>query len=157
MQIIKQITPAIVTILAILVANIPTHIAGVSNILYPIFLINIYYWRVFLPKSLPYLILFILGVLQDSLRGTNFISSLLIIVCVLLLQSNKIIFRNKSFIMIWIEFALFISSYIVLEWLLMSIYLWKLIPINLQILQIIYGILLYPSLHSILTKIRDKL
>jgi len=157
MQLIKQITPAIVTILAILVANIPTHIAGISNILYPVFLINIYYWRVVLPKSLPYLLLFVLGVLQDSLRGTAFISSLLIIVCVLLLQSNKIIFRNKSFIMIWLEFALFITSYIVLEWLLMSIYLWKLFSIDSQIWQIIFGILLYPSLNSILTKIRAKL
>ena len=157
MQLIKQITPAIVTISAILVANIPTHLAGIYNILYPILLINIYYWRVFLPKSLPYLFLLVLGVLQDSLRGTAFISSFVIIVCVLMLQSNKIIFRNKSFAIICLEFALFIVSYIIFEWLLMSIYLGKILPINSQILQIIFGILLYPILHFILTKIRAKL
>src|SRR5579872_1461591 len=64
-----EATPAALTVFWVLLAAVPLRIPGIRAVM-PLFgLISIYYWNTFLPGSLPYLFLFALGLIEDTLSG----------------------------------------------------------------------------------------
>ncbi len=130
------------------------HIPGIGLIITTFTLINIYYWCIFYPGTLPYLFLFCLGVLHDTLVGTPLgFSSFIYIVFAFWLSRKRRTLRTAAFSAIWLGFIIYSGGIFLLEWLIISVYSGKLLPLKeLTVLWCLSGIS-YPVIHLLLTRI----
>ena len=149
-----KITPAVLSIIMVLLAAIPLHFPGAALVM-PVFtLINIYYWNTFYAGALPLLFLFVLGILQDTLAGLPLgVSSFVNIVFALMLMRERHNFGKTVFGTMWLGFVSLSLLAFVLQWLIMSIYMAKLFPMSGLLLQWVSTCLAYPPVHLLLSRI----
>ena len=151
-------TPAVLTAAMVVLAAIPLRIPGMPQLM-PVFaLINIYYWDTFVPGMLPYLFLFALGLLEDTLTGLPLgLSSFLNIVFALLLLRERKNVGKAVFGAVWLGFVSLSFIVFGLEWLIMSIYTARLLPVTAHLLQWLATCFAYPPVHLLLTRVYRSL
>jgi rod shape-determining protein MreD len=150
-----KITPAVLTVLMVLFAAVPLRIPGAAQVM-PVFaLINIYYWGTFYPGALPYVFLFALGLLEDTLTGLPLlgVSSLINLVFALVLTRERHNFGKTLFGAVWLGFASLSLMAVAIEWIVMSIYLGRMVPVGAHLLQWLATCLVYPPMHLLLTRV----
>jgi rod shape-determining protein MreD len=138
----------------VLFGSVPVHLPGISLIITSFSIINIFYWCVFYPESLPYWFLFLLGILQDSLVGKPIgLSSFLYIIFALILMSKHRILSKNSFSAVWLGFIMYSGVITVLEWVVMSLYSGRALPIKELSIGWCLACLAYPIMHFFLSRI----
>ncbi len=149
-----RVTPAVITVLLVMFAAVPLRIPGAAQIM-PIFaLISIYYWGTFTPGTLPYLFLFALGLLEDTLTGTTMgVSSTINLGFALVLTWERNNFGKTLFGTLWLGFISLSLVAVMTEWLIMSISLGRMLPLAGHFLQWVATCLAYPPMHLIFTRI----
>jgi rod shape-determining protein MreD len=148
-----RMTPAACTALMVLLAAVPWHLPGISRVMPAFTLINIYYWGMFFPGALPYVFLFFLGLLQDTLVGTPLGLSSLINIVFALLIANRRLFGKMVFTTVWLGFCILVCVPLGLEWFILCIYSAKLLPLSEYGLLWGATCLAYPPLHLLLTRV----
>ena len=149
-----EATPAVLTVFIVLFAAVPLRIPGLKEVM-PLFaLISIYYWNTFLPGALPYLFLFALGLVQDTLSGLPLgVSSVVNILFALLLLREHKSFGKTRFGAVWLGFTLLSFVAMAIEWVIMSFYSGMMLPVEGLLLQWAATCLAYPSMHLLFTRI----
>lgn len=146
--------PAILTILMVFFAAAVGHIPGMSHVMPLLVLINIYYWCMFYPGTLPYWFLFLLGLLQDTLSGVQigFSSFVNVLVAFVIIRKLRV-FSTMSFAVIWLRFVELALGTVALMWFMAVLFQpqARFAPISYQILQWFSSCLAYPLLHYFLT------
>lgn len=157
-RIIIKCIPASFTVLMLLLGNVLSRIPGAGQVM-PLFnIINIYYWCVFYPGSLPYIFLFIIGILQDTLAGTPLgFSSFINIIFAWGLISRFNTMGNISFSSLWLRFIILSFALIMLGWIIMSIYYSRLLSVIPMFLQWGASCLAYPAIHFMLARFYQKI
>lgn len=149
-----KVTPAALTTIMVLLAAVPLRIPGSAQLM-PVFaLICIYYWDTFIPGLLPLVFLFALGLLEDTLTGLPLgVSSFVNIVFSLMLMRERRNFGKTMFGTLWLGFVSLSFLAIALQWLIMSIYLGRMLPLSGHLLQWVATCFAYPPVHMVLTRI----
>jgi hypothetical protein len=144
-----KITAHILAILSIMVSALDIKISGISAII-PLFdLIIIFYFAIF-KDVFAIWFLFLLGLYHDSLNGNWVgITSLCYILSVktFTILNHKLIIR-KNFKQIWQQFMAFMIVFLILKWLLLSIFNGAFYSINVMVIQIILTSALYVLSHK---------
>ena len=148
-EIAGKITAHILAILSIVASALDIKISGISAII-PLFdLIIIFYFAIF-KNVFAIWFLFLLGLYHDSLNGNAVgITSLCYILSVktFTILNHKLIIR-KNFKQIWQQFMAFMIFFLILKWILLSIFNGAFYSINIMVIQIILTSALYVLSHK---------
>jgi len=107
--------------------------------------IGIFYWAIFAPQRLPYLFLFLLGILQDCLFSTPLGISSLFFVCIyFVIRHKRYYFLSRSFLFHWLVFSFIVIITGFFMWLFMSALKGTFFQIFSLIFQMIMTIAFYP-------------
>ncbi|HEU5047071.1 MAG TPA: rod shape-determining protein MreD [Rickettsiales bacterium] len=142
----------------LLVGSALERIPGGERVM-PLFcMINIYYWCMVAPGSLPYLFLFFLGIAQDTLAGTPLgLSSFMDIVLAWVVINRFHTMGNVSFASVWLRFMIVAALLLAMGWCIMSLYYSRLLPIMFPLLKWGSSCLAYPVIHFLLARLDDKI
>lgn len=144
----RMMLPAIVTLLLVILIQLPVGLAGLSNFPPHIAFISIYYWSVFHPGTMPYWFLFLLGLFLDALAGAPLgFSSLFFILFRFLILTQRRLLARETFFAAWFGFALLLFAVLLLQWVSMGLFYRSLPPYTPVAMQWCLTAGLYPLAH----------
>jgi rod shape-determining protein MreD len=147
----RRLLPLLVCLLFLLLGIACTALPGVAGIP-PLFgLVAIYYWSVHRPDLLPLSLLFVLGIVADALLRLPFgLSSLSYMGVAQLVQSQRPIFIDQSYLTLWLGFVVVMLLAQGLQWLVLVVLQQHVLPIVPLLLQAGLTLALFPLLVWIL-------
>ncbi len=118
----RRATPFGLTVMLLFVGLLPIHIPGFVRIA-PLFpLMAIYHWTIFRPDVMPPFAIFVIGLLQDLLTGVPLgVSAAVYLGVYGTVLSQRHFFLGKSFLIIWIGFALVAAAAGIASWIIVSV------------------------------------
>ncbi|MBM3507535.1 MAG: rod shape-determining protein MreD [Alphaproteobacteria bacterium] len=115
-------------------------------------LIGVFYWSVHRPESIPAIVIFAIGVLQDLITGgpPGSVALLLLLVHAIAVSQQRILL-GQSYLVEWAGFALIAVGAALVSWLLACIYNTALIVPWHFLVQALLTVALYPAAAAMLT------
>lgn len=154
----RIITLHLIAILFVILNISDVKIAGFSKIM-PLFdLMMVFYFAVF-KHIFAIWFIFILGIWNDALNGNHLgLTPLCYILMVKLFSflNDKMIIR-ENFIQIWKQFVVFCFLFLLMKWLLLSIFNSSLYSVNTIIIQLVLSSALYALMHKFFNYLESKL
>ena len=154
-----SLLPFLLLLTVVFILSVPHNFLFFGNFTPLYCLIIVYYWYLLFPATLPLVLLFVFGVLQDVLLGTPIgLSSISLILFQLFVDYYKKFLVKKSFNIVWLGFVLCSLYAILLQTLIIWIFLsssWAQVFSLLQ--QWYFSCLLYPAMHHIFDLMTNKL
>jgi len=143
----RHIVPVAISLLFLLLGIALTAVPGLSSIPPLLILIAVYYWSVHRPDLLPMSVLFLLGLITDALLRWPFgLSSLTYILVARLVQSQRPVFVDQSYAILWFGFAVVLCFTQILHWALMAIITQHWLAFTPLLLQGLFTLALFPIL-----------
>ncbi|MEI7669198.1 MAG: rod shape-determining protein MreD [Pseudomonadota bacterium] len=153
-----KITPALITLLLLFTSLASSRFSGSYQIMPSFVIISIYYFGIFIPSSLSYIFLFILGIIEDSFIGAPLgISALGNIILRLIITRNLRFFHDISFNFIWLVFVILSSFLALFNATFISIYNTHLASLDINLMQLLVTWLTYPLIHSLFSAIYKRI
>ncbi len=117
----RRLTPFLLTLMLLIVALVPFHVPGLSRVTPLLPLIAVYHWAVYRSENFSALAVFLIGVVQDILTGVPLGTFTLVFLFVygLVLSQHRYI-AGKSFLVVWLGFALLAAGACLAVWVLTS-------------------------------------
>ena len=110
--------PVLTTFLASLFSVISLPMSGYVSVAPSLTLMAIYCWTVWRPHSLPYAAVFLIGMLEDLLRGLPLgLTALLFLILQAVLRAQQRHIHGRTFDVFWIAFAGAAALHTILQWL----------------------------------------
>lgn len=143
----RNLWPFALTVLLVIVTQVPLHIAAYSSIIPSLALIAVYYWTIHRPDLMPVWAVFLIGLFQDLLgAGPMGLGILTLLAVHVMVAAQRRSFASASFFVIWLNFVLVAAGAQLLLWLLASAYAGRLIESGAVIFQYLVTIAFYPCL-----------
>jgi len=121
--IIRGITPFFFTLTLVVLGQVPLHIPGFSEITPLLPLMAVYHWAIYRPDLLPAIAVFAAGLLQDALSGMPFgVNAAVFVLVHMAVMSQQVFFMGRSFLVIWLGFAMVAAGATLLTWLLTALF-----------------------------------
>jgi rod shape-determining protein MreD len=147
----RRLIPAGLSVIFVLVAVVPFPIPGYSTIVPMLFLASVFFWAIHHPGLLPPVVVFIIGLVQDILTGALVGSGAVVLLLVYgVVVSQRIVFLNKSFLVVWWGFMMVALGAGALFWLFASAFAGRLVPPGAALFQVLVTMTIYPLLTWIL-------
>ncbi len=145
--------PVALTVIVLVVLSTPMGIPGQAQMQPAWALACVYFWSLFRPASLPAPAVFLTGLLLDLLaQGPIGISVLiLLLVHAAALRLRRVLAR-QGFAVVWLVFFLFAASAATLEWLLVALLTWRVLPPWPALFEFGMAVGAYPILATLLTR-----
>lgn len=157
-RMLLMLIPSVMTLLLLLAELIGQQRYGVASYLPILPLTAVYYWSLHAPGRMPYVFVFMVGLLYDSLFSLALgISSLLFMLFKWLLHSQHRQFAKEAFGLIWLCFAGLLGGVVAGQWALGSLYSEVLLPFEAAFAQFMLTVLVYPVMHWLFMKLDDRL
>ncbi len=122
--------PCVQTWLVLLLLSAPLGIPGQAQLQTAWALACVYFWSLYRPASMPAPLVFVTGLLLDLLAqepiGVHVL--LLVLIHALALKYRRYLTRS-GFSTLWLVFAAIAGAAVLLEWLLVSLLTWRVLPI----------------------------
>ena len=110
--------PVSTTFLASVFGVISLPMSGYVSVAPGLTLMAIYCWTVWRPLGLPYVAVFLIGMLEDLLRGLPLgLTPLLLLVLQAVIRAQNRHIRGRTFDVFWLGFVLAAGLHAVLQWL----------------------------------------
>lgn len=143
----RNLTPFGLAFLLILISTAPTHIPELARITPMLGLIAVYHWSIYRPDLMPAWAMFGLGLFHDLIGGGPLgANALLLLLCQGTVVSQHRFFVGKSFIVIWLGFALLAAGAAALAWTLLAGYHVRLVEWRGFLYQYLLTLAFYPPL-----------
>lgn len=143
----KALIPALLTAFLVVFVVVPLRAPEVAPLVPALGVVAVYYWSVFRPDLMPAWLIFLLGLFQDLLTAAPLGTGLLALVAIyFLVASQRRIFVNASFLLLWVVFALFAALALTLAWLAGSLLVGSWGDARLLLLQYALTVGIYPCL-----------
>ncbi|HLZ66801.1 MAG TPA: rod shape-determining protein MreD [Aliidongia sp.] len=154
----QRLVPAAFTLVLAILSVIPLGIPGYAQVTPNFVLMSIYYWTIYRPDHLPYLVVFLIGLLVDLLTfgppgATPF--ALLIVRATVL--SQRKFFVGKNFPILWWGFALATVAVTVLMWGIGGLYGGRVLDPRSYIFQAVLTAACYPGLSWLFSRVQRGL
>ncbi|MBI4966985.1 MAG: rod shape-determining protein MreD [Rhodospirillales bacterium] len=147
----RNMLPAGVTLLLLILAQIPLHLPGVANIMPPLALIGVYYWAIHRPDLLTAGSAFLIGVLQDLLAGLPLgVSALVLLLVQGIVAARRRFFLGRGFGALWFGFGLVGLAASLAVWVLVSGLAGALLDPRPPLFQFLFALFLFPPLVKLM-------
>ncbi len=141
----RRIIPAGLSLLFVLFSALPVPVPDYSSIVPMLALASVFFWAVHHPRLLPPVVVFVIGLAQDTLSGAPMGSGAVVLLAVYgLAVSQRRFFHNRSFIQVWVGFMVVALAAAALGWLLTVINVGLFSPSRAALFQYMITIALYP-------------
>ena len=143
-----QALPGLITLALLIVYLIPKHISGFGQVM-PLFpLMAVFFWGLTQRETMPYWLVFLLGLVMDTATGLPLgLSSLLYVLFLAMLHAQRRYIRKEGFIIKWGFFALSLAALMALNWLLLWIFFAQFASIRPAVVQWLLSSCIYPFFH----------
>ena len=142
----RQLTPSMLTLALVIIGVVPLRILEFSTVMPLLPLMAVYHCAVFRPRLLPAYAVFLIGILQDILTGApvgvNAFVFLLVYGAVL---SQKRFFTGRSFLILWLGFALIAACATALNWMAVSLLSVTVVEIRTAVFQYLLTLGFFPA------------
>ena len=117
--IVRCLSPFFLILVLVVLGQVPMHIPGFAEVAPILPLMAVYHWAIYRPDLLPVTAVFFAGLMQDALSGMPFGVNAAVFVGVhIAVISQQVFFQGKSFLIIWLGFAMVAAGAVVMIWLL---------------------------------------
>ncbi|MBL4615096.1 MAG: rod shape-determining protein MreD [Magnetovibrio sp.] len=121
--IMRGITPFFLTLMLVVLGQVPLHIPGFAEVAPLLPLMAVYHWAIYRPDLLPAFSVFFAGLLQDALSGMPFgVNAAVFVTVHMAVMSQQVFFTGRSFMIIWLGFCVVAAGATMLMWVLTSIF-----------------------------------
>lgn len=119
----NKLLPFVTTLLFVVISVVPLHIPGFAVVTPSFALMAVYHWSIFRPDLLPPIAVFVAGLLLDLLNGTPYVgtSALSLLIVRSMLVSQRRLFADCAFPVLWAGFLLVAAAVVAFEWVLVSL------------------------------------
>lgn len=125
----------------------------------PFFLLMaVYYWSIYRPTLIPSAYVFALGIVMDLEAGLPVgLSALLLVLCKVIVQSQRVFLMGQPYVTVWIGFALICVVHVFVMWLVTSLQAMMLMPASSILVAAGFSILIFPLISLILLGVHKLL
>ncbi len=117
----RNITPSLLLLFLVVLGQLPFSLPGDSAVTPYFVLMAVFYWGLHRPDLLPASVVFLVGLVQDALEGEPFgVNAFVLIAVYWFVASQQRHFGDRSFMVLWLVFALVALVAEALRWLLVS-------------------------------------
>lgn len=149
----RRLTPFAITLLLVVLGQIPTGIPMFAEVAPVLALMSIYHWAVYRPELLPSYGVFFIGIVQDALSGAPLgIHALIFVLLYMAVLSQRGFLAGRAFSVIWLGFAMTAMAGQVLLWLVMAMYQGALMPVRPVAVQFILTLMVFPLLARVFAR-----
>lgn len=141
----------IILFVSFLLSLIPIYSPEVKKIL-PLFFVCVIYFSILMNwYRFPIWVLFLFGIIQDSILGLPIgVHSIIYVLCALIMDGFILKYFKKNYLYFWVGAIIYLSFYILLEYLAYSLVIGQLLNIVNSLIQLLLTIVLYPLIHNML-------
>lgn len=137
--------PALFAIVLVLMNMVPLHIPGIARIMPVLPLIAVYHWAVYRPALLPPSVVFAIGLLHDVLSGAPLgVNAVVYLTVYGIVVWQQRFLAGKSFLVVWLGFAIVSLVATFESWLLVSILSSTLVEPNAALFQFVLNFGFFP-------------
>ncbi len=153
-----SIIPTFTILISIILTLMPYQISNASLLTPLIVHITLYFWTVYRPQTLPYVVILLLGLLKDFIESNVLgINALYFLLFQVIIKSQRKYIYNNTFIVVWAGFMFCLSLILSLPLLLSKFGIsLKHYPLSIVFFQWLITIFAYIPLHWLLSKINDE-
>lgn len=149
----RSLTPFLLTLAFVVLAQVPLHIPGFTQVAPIVSLMAVYHWAIYRPDLLPAVAVFFVGLLHDALSGMPFgINAAVFVIVHMVVMSQQVFFQGKSFPVIWLGFSLVAGGAMGLTWLLNALFFAAITPLDVVAVQYLVTVGAFPVLAWLLTR-----
>ncbi len=142
---LRMALPAGLAVLLVLIAAMPLGPPGFGQVMPFLPAIAVFYWSVYRPDLLPRSMVFLIGLLHDSLAGAPLGMSAIILLAISAVGRNqRRFFSDKTMPAVWFGFALLGVLATALAWLLASLLYLGVVPSAHSVVQLCLTVACYP-------------
>ena len=154
----RNLVPAALGIVLVLISTIPFHIPGFGPVAPNFILMAVFFWGVHRVKLFTNVIVFFVGLLLDILVGTPpGLNAIVLILVRTFAVSQARIFRGKPFLVLWLGFGLISLVTGAVIWALNAIYHMTLIDPLPIVFQMAMTFTVFPLLAWLFARTQQKL
>lgn len=118
----RNVTPSLFLLFLLLLGQLPFSLPGDSAVTPYFLLMGVFYWGLHRPDLLPASVVFVIGLLHDALEGEPFgVNAFALIAVYWFVAAQQRNVGERTFITLWLIFALVALSAETLRWLLVSL------------------------------------
>lgn len=144
-KILVNLMPFLTTIILVFLSTLPLPIPYWSTVPPQLAIICVFYWSLYRPDLMTMFIVFLLGLVQDSLFGTPLgLSSIIFLFVRHFVVSQRRFFVGKNFYLHWISFIMLSAAMTFVMWLLLSVFQSRAVVTMAILFQYVLTILIYP-------------
>jgi len=149
----RQAFPAACTASLLLLTAAPLGLPGQAQLQPATALACVFFWSLFRPGSMPPAVVFLLGLLSDLLGLTppGVLVLILLVTHGLALKGRRVL-AEQGFLVVWLAFVAVAAGAAALEWLILSLLRFRLLPGNAVLFQFLLTAGLYPPLAALFTR-----
>lgn len=137
--------PMATAVAAVLLGSIVWPLPYLGSVAPPLALMMVYYWSLHRPDLFRPGMAFAVGLLNDVINYLPFgLSAILFVIAHQIIFRQRRFFVGHSFLMMWSGFILTVSGVLLLQWLLLAIVNWHLLPVIPVIMQLLFAVALFP-------------
>jgi rod shape-determining protein MreD len=145
--------PVGLTAIVLLLLSAPIGMPGQAQMQPAWALASVYFWTLFRPSSLPAFAVFSLGLLLDLLaQGPIGVGVLILLLTHATALRARRSLARQGFALVWLVFVLFAAAGASLEWALVSLLTWRLLPPWPGLFEFGLAVGAYPFLSALLTR-----
>ena len=141
----RMFTPSLIAVALVIVSVLPLHIPSYSPVIPSLALMAVYYWVLHRPDLLPAIAVFLVGILHDILTGGPLgVQALILLVAYWVTGSQRRLFLEKSFLVVWWGFMMIAAGAAIMQWVLMSLMFGTLIVPQPAVFAYFLTVAIYP-------------
>jgi rod shape-determining protein MreD len=134
---------------------IPLGIPGYAQVTPNFVLMSIYYWTIYRPDHLPYLVVFLVGLLVDLLTfGPPGVTPFALLIVRAAVLGQRKLFVGRNFPILWWGFAIATAAVTVLSWGVGSLYSARLLDPRSFAFQAVLTAAIYPVLSWVFSRVQ---
>jgi rod shape-determining protein MreD len=149
-----RLVPFLTTVLFAFFSIVPLNLPGFSVVMPAFALMAVFHWTVYRPDLLPLSAVFASGLLLDLLNGTPYvgISALVFLVARAAVMSQRKLFVNRPFAVVWLGFLVLAVAAFLLLWALVSALHASFIDLRPFAFQAVLTVACYPAASYVLAR-----
>ena len=119
----RRMSPVLLTLVLVIVNMLPLPLPEFARVLPVLPLMAVYHWSIYAPELMPTSAVFAIGVLFDALSGAPLgVNAVVFLTVYGIVSSQRRFLFGKSFLIVWLGFAVVAAAAGGLGWTLASLY-----------------------------------
>ena len=149
----RTIFPMALTVLVLLLLSMPLELPGQAEMQPAWALASVYFWSLYRPASMPGGGVFAVGLLLDLLaQGPLGIGVLILLLTQAATLRWRRVLTRQGFAMVWLAFFAVAAAAAALEWVLVSVMTWRILPLAPALFEWGMSVGVYPLLAVLLIR-----